>query len=121
MGDESRSAAAALTSYAAARGALGPAPPRRPVGLSLDAIKARHAAEDRERAKIVRMMKSKHLAAIVERAKASGELVKLELHWAMGPYTGDDPIELYVHAKLGIVVEKDGRTWVEPWARPPAR
>lgn len=122
MGDETRSAAAAaLNAYAGVRGALGLPPRRRPVALGLDAIKAKHAAEARERAKIVRRMKSPRLAAIVERAKARGELVKLEMHWAMGPYTGDDPVELYLHAKLGIVVEKDGRTWVEPWAREAAR
>ncbi len=110
-----------LARLEAAVEALGPRRQRRKGPLTVgeqhrrqERREARHAAEVR------RLMASPAFLAKVEEAKASGELVQLDGGlWAMGPYTdSSDPVALFVHARLGLVIEPDGRlVYVEPWAR----
>jgi len=83
--------------------------------------KAAQRAEARARRTMLRSLGDPRLRAKVEAAKASGALIEsLETPglWFMGAYAENDPVRLYLHVTIGVVVGADGATFIEPWARP---
>jgi hypothetical protein len=77
-------------------------------------------ADVRARNAVLRSLRDPRLLAKVEAAKAHGELVESRETpglWFMGAYAEQDPVRLFLHATIGLVVGVDGSSFIEPWAR----
>jgi hypothetical protein len=87
---------------------------------SLERVRAAQRAEARARRAMLKALSSPQLLEKVEAAKEKGLLVESRERpgvWFMGAYEESDPVRLYLHVTIGVVVGEDGATYVEPWAR----
>ena len=87
---------------------------------NLERVRKAQRAEARARRAMLKALSSPRLLAKVEAAKEQGLLVESRERpgvWFMGAYEEADPVRLYLHVTIGVVVGEDGATYIEPWAR----